>query len=80
MDKRKFSTALRRAKKAESQLHGQCEIMASMLQEFFDDEITVLFQESDGFVVLHSDKNWDSANTPIKEVISAIEKDKDAFR
>ena len=61
-------------------MHSQCETMALMLQEFFDEEITVLWQESDGFVVLHDMGNEKNLNTPVFEVIDAVKKDLNAFR
>lgn len=80
MNLRALNTAHRRAAKAEREQHIQCENMASELQEFFDHEITVLFQEGDGFVVLHNDKEFENCNTPVEEVVAAVLKDKDAFR
>lgn len=76
MDKKKFNTAHRRAKKAENEMVTQCGIMAGILQDFFDEEIEVLFQPGDGFVVLHGMME----NTPVDDVIIAIQKDVDAFR
>lgn len=80
MNLRALNTAHRRAARAEREQHAQCEIMAAELQEFFDHEITVLFQESDGFVVLHNDDQFENCNTPVNEVVAAVKKDINAFR
>jgi len=76
MDTRTFQTALRRARKAERELHTQCSILTEMLQPFFSEEISVLFQPSDGIVVLHDDANL---NTQIEEVFNEITNDLNAF-
>lgn len=77
MDKRKFAGAHRRAKNHLLKLDGACAEMAIMLQPYFDEEVHVLHQESDGFVVLHGENDW---NTNVHDVIAAIEKDPDFFK
>jgi hypothetical protein len=80
MNLRALNTAHRRAAKAAREQHAQCEIMAAELQEFFDEDISVLYQESDGFVILHSTNDEKNLNTHIDDVVAAIKKDPNAFR
>ena len=80
MNLRVFNTAHRRAVRAESEQCMQCEIMATELQEFFDEEITVFYQESDGFVVLYEIQSNQNLNMHVDDVVAAVKKDANAFR
>lgn len=82
--KTKFNKLLNQAKKAIIQLKSKEDSLAELFQPYFDDEISVLYQESDGFVVLHNtdceDKNYSNLNPGIKEVFENIQKDKNFYK
>lgn len=84
MEKRKFNSTLRRAIRLENQLNGACDDLADMFQPYFDDDISVLYQSSDGFVILHNldvdDKSNTNLNTGVKEAFDIISKDENHFR
>ena len=76
MNLRRFNSAHNKAVKANLHVDSQCGVMASELQEFFNEEIAVLYQSGDGFVVLHDGHQ----NTPVYDVITAVRKDKNTYQ
>ena len=73
MKKTKYDILKKRCMRAESNLTMATERMALELQPYFNEEINVLYQISDGFVVLlvHSEG---ADNLPIDEVFKTINK------
>lgn len=69
--KKKIETALKRGDKAEQSLNSACGQMADLLQEFFEDDITVLYQQGDGFVICYDtdDRSTAPENISITEFI-----------
>jgi len=79
MNETNFKKALKKAEKAEIQLNSACGDMAIILQPYFPDEISVLYQEADGFVVLHNTDTQglqSNLNTPVIEVVENVKEDK----
>ena len=80
----KFKKILCNANKAISNLKDKEDIMSSFFQPYFDDEIFVMYQESDGFVVVHNvdhkDKNHSTLNSSVNEVFYNIKKDKNFYK
>lgn len=78
MEKRKFIDALKRAYRCEANLKNACADLEIMFQPYFSDEISVLFQPSDGFVILH-DTDIDmgqergNKNTGVEEAFEYIQ-------
>lgn len=81
MDKKLINRQLKLASKGESLMSNACGEIAIELQSYFDFDISVFFDEGDGFVVL-----WDAedGNVPIneavEEVVKWIEKDPDHYK
>lgn len=79
-----FKKALKKAKNAENELDTACADMANYFESYFDDEITVLYQAADGFVILHNteneDKNHNCENESVEEAFKNIQKDKDYYK
>jgi hypothetical protein len=68
--KNKIETALKKANKAEQELNSRCGVLAALLQPQFEEEITVLYQSGDGFVVCYEEDHRSApANIPIIEFI-----------
>lgn len=53
MDKIEFKKLLSKAHKAESKLNAACSDLETFFSPYFPGEISVLYQPSDGFVVLY---------------------------
>ena len=78
MDKKKFSAALKKAQKCESMLKHACSDLEFIFQPYFSDEISVLYQPADGFVILHDTDmacGWEcgNKNTGVKEAFECIQ-------
>lgn len=84
MDKKEFEKLKNQAFKAITNLKSKEDKLASFFQPYFDDDISVLYQESDGFVVLHDTENSDkfqrNKNSGIKEVFENITKDSNYYK
>ena len=79
MNKGKFKEALSIANKGESILNAGCGLLEEMFQLYFDVEISVEYQPSDGFVIVHEVDGF-PLNEPVKTAFEAIDNDKDAYR
>ena len=81
---RKFKSLLKNANKALSNLKLNEDKLSIFFQPYFDEEIAVLYQESDGFVILHNkdveDKSYANLNTGVKEVFETIQKDENFYK
>tara|TARA_R110000744_G_scaffold375669_1_gene489305 strand:+ start:567 stop:827 length:261 start_codon:yes stop_codon:yes gene_type:complete len=78
MNKQEFTRALKRATLAESKLHLACSDMAIFFQPYFKCEISVLYQESDGFVILYNtdtNDNQSYLNDPVEMALKNIQED-----
>ena len=53
MNRTIFEKQLKKAYIAESKLNAECAGLELLFRPYFTDEITVLYQPSDGFVILH---------------------------
>ena len=53
MEKTEFKKLLSKAQKAEGKLNTACSNLETFFEPFFPGEISVLYQPSDGFVVLY---------------------------
>jgi hypothetical protein len=73
---------LKDAEKARSKMESACGQIASNLQPFFDEEISVDFQPGDGFVVIweNESKHFAPHNIPVEDVVNKIKKDILAFK
>lgn len=84
MNKRKILAEEKKAMNAIDTLNSHCETIAFELQKYFDEEISVFWNPSDGIIVIHNGERYgeilDSFNTPVCEVVRMIELDADAFR
>jgi hypothetical protein len=82
--KRKFNALLNNAKKAIMKLKSKEDDLLMFLQPYFNEEIAVLYQESDGFVVLfnmdNEDRNHSNLNSGVEEVFENIQKDKNFYK
>lgn len=82
--KRKFKTLLNNAQKAIMKLKSKEDDLLMFLQPYFDEEIAVLYQESDGFVVLYNrdieDKSYSNLNSGVEEVFENIQKDENFYK
>ena len=76
MNKKIYNTLKKKCINAESRLNLATESLAEKLQPYFKDEIDVLYQPSDGFVVLvlNDVPSHEEAppNLPIDEVFKTI--------
>lgn len=67
---------LKIAIKAKGQMDSACGNIASILQPFFKEEISVDFQPGDGFVVIWEDGVFAAPhNLPVDDAVRAIQKD-----
>ena len=73
---------LKKADAGRATMESACGQIASTLQPFFSDEISVDFQPGDGFVVIWENESGKFAphNIPVGDVISKIKKDRFAFK
>ena len=82
--KRKFKTLLNNAQKAIIQLKSKEDDLLMFLQPYFNEEIAVLYQEADGFVVLYNrdieDKSYANLNSGVEEVFKNIQKDENFYK
>jgi hypothetical protein len=82
--KSNFNKLLSQANKAISNLKAKEDALANIFQPYFNDEISVLYQESDGFVVLHNtdceNENYANLNPGVKEVFENIQSDKNYYK
>ena len=75
-----ISKLLKDAEKAKSRMDGACGQIASILQPFFTEEISVDFQPGDGFVVIWEDGSEKAPNNvPVQDAVSKIKTDKFSF-
>ena len=87
INKKEFNSKLKAAKKAEQRLNSACESLAALFEPYFNDEISVFWQQSDGFVILHNvgfSYNEDifnphSQNTSVIEAFENINKKPDYY-
>lgn len=71
---------LKRAEKARLKMDTACGQIAIILQPFFNQEISVDFQPSDGFVVVWEDGVFNAPNNyTVQRVIDLIKKDPHCF-
>ena len=81
MNKKLINRALKLASIADAKLFGSCGAIASELQPYFDYDICVFKQESDGFVVSWEDESSEAPhNETVNHVVEMIEKDSDHYR
>lgn len=82
--RKEFNKLLKNAENALSKLQSKQDDLCIFFQPYFDEEISVLYQDSDGFVILHNqdfiDKSRSNLNTPVKEVFENIKKDKNFYK
>ena len=82
--KTKFNKLLKQANEAICNLKSKEDAIAELFQPYFNEQISVLYQESDGFVVLHNidmeDKSYSNLNSGVSEVFENIQYDKDFYR
>jgi hypothetical protein len=85
MDKKKFNKALKIASDGESRMAVGCADLTILFQPYFDREISVLYQSSDGFVILRDAfdcgrMNMNAPeNIPINEALEIIGKNPKAY-
>ena len=79
MDKKKFEIALKKAYKYENKLKSACVDLEILFEPFFNGNIAVFYQPSDGLVILHDIDSpiatGANKNTGVKEAIKNISKD-----
>lgn len=84
MEKKEFEKLKNQAHKAISNLKSKEDDLLMFFQPYFYEEISVLYQESDGFMVLHdvdnSDKYQQNKNSGISEVFQNIQKDENYYK
>jgi len=83
MDQNKLNTALKKAGKAEGELKAACDDIVNLFQPYFDEEIEVLHQMSDGFVILYNidfEGIHSNLNDSVIHALENIKKDKDYYR
>jgi hypothetical protein len=82
--KTKFNKLLKQANKALSNLKSKEDELLMFFQPYFDEEIAVLYQESDGFVVLYNrdieDRSHSNLNSGVKEVFEKIQIDENFYK
>ena len=84
MTNKEFQSALKKAYKCEQKLKSACVDLENIFQPYFNDEITVLYQNSDGFVILHDTelslgRENGYKNTEVKHAFELIKNDKKHF-
>ena len=68
------------AERARCKMESACGKIASVLQPFFPEEISVDFQPGDGFVVIWEDGAFAAPNNvPVMDALNKIKVDKFAF-
>lgn len=81
MKKSEFNRQLRLAKNAESKMYSACGSLAEMFQPFFNEEISVLSQPDDGFVIMYDqDNSYAPVNEPVNEAFENIKNDQDYYK
>jgi hypothetical protein len=82
--KTEFNKLSKRANLAISNLKSKEDDLLEFFQPFFDEDIGILYQEADGFVILHNrdcdNKNYSNLNTGIKEAFENIQKDENFYK
>lgn len=69
------------AHKALEAMQNHCEIIAKELQPYFEEEISVFWQPSDGFVVIQETEECNApSNYSVNQVIEELKNDKNAYR
>lgn len=81
---KEFKKLLKNANKAIMNLKSKEDYLAEFFKPYFDEEIHVLYQESDGFVILHNvdyhDRDHSNLNTGVIEAFKNIKADKNYYR
>lgn len=82
--KTKFNNLIKKANKAIYELKAKEDDLLMFFQPYFDEEIGVLYQESDGFVILYNrdieDQAYSNLNIGIEEAFENIQKDVSFYR
>ena len=82
--KTKFNKLLNQAEKAINNLKSKEDNLLIFFQPYFNEEIAVLYQEADGFVVLYNrdieDSSHSNLNAGVKEVFENIISDANFYR
>jgi len=84
MEERDFYRLLNQAQKAVNNLKSKEDNLSIFFQPYFDEEIFVLYQESDGFVILHNTDIdipiYSNLNTGVNEAFENIMKNPNFYR
>lgn len=82
MNEKLIKNALKKALHHYTKTQSFCDIISEELQPFFNEDISVLYQMGDGFVVLHEPKRTYEGplNTSVMSVVEFIKEDPNRFK
>lgn len=82
--KTKFNKLSKSAYRSISNLKSKEDDLCDFFQPYFNEDIGVLYQEADGFVILHNrdceDRSQSNLNTGIREAFTNIQKDENFYK
>jgi len=79
MKNTEFKKALKRANNAESKLKSSCDDLCLLFEPYFSCEISVLYQDADGFVILY-DMEEGNLNEPVENAFKNICENKTYYK
>lgn len=81
MNLKDFNKTVKKANKALGELNNYCGSLSMMFQPYFNEEISVMYQMGDGFVVVYETDCFSAPkNDPIEEVFNNIKSDKNFYK